>query len=60
MGLKPTISWISRNQKSVALSTIEAKYIATIMASCDAIWLRKLLSALFGHVLDIIVILCDN
>ena len=54
------ISWMSRKQKLVALSTAEAEYIAAIMASCEAFWLRKLFSELFGHVLDTIVILCDN
>ena len=30
------------------------------MASCEAVWLRKLFSELFGHVLDTTVIYCDN
>eukprot|EP00253_Pinus_taeda_P010077 PITA_10077 len=47
-------------QKSVALSTAEAEYIAASMASCEAIWLRKLFSELFGFTLDTTVILCDN
>ena len=55
-----SISWMSRKLKSVALSTAEAEYIAASMAYCEAIWLRKLFSELFGHVLDTIVILCDN
>ena len=55
-----SISWMSRNQKSVALSTAEAEYIAASMACCEAVWLRKLFSELFGHVLDTTVILCDN
>ena len=36
----------------MALSTVEAKYIAASMACCEAV--------LFGHVLDTTVILCDN
>ena len=55
-----SISWMSRKQKSVALSTAEAEYIAASMACCEAIWLRKLFNELFGHVLDTTVILCDN
>ena len=51
---------MSRKQKSVALSTIEFEYIATSMASCEAIWLWKLFSELFGHVLDNTMIFCDN
>lgn len=54
------ISWMSMKQKSVALSTAEAEYIATSMACCEAVWLRKLFSEMFGHVLDTIVILCNN
>ena len=55
-----SISWMSRKQKSVALSTAEAEYIAASMACCEAVWLRKLFSELFQHVLDTTVILCDN
>jgi len=44
----------------VALSTTEAEYIAASMASCEAVWLRKLFSELFGFTLDTTVILCDN
>eukprot|EP00253_Pinus_taeda_P014493 PITA_14493 len=38
----------------------EAEYIASSTASCEVVWLRKLFSELFGHVLDTTVILCDN
>eukprot|EP00253_Pinus_taeda_P028793 PITA_28793 len=48
------------NQKSVALSTAEAEYIAASMASCEAVWLQKLFSELFGFTLDTTMILCDN
>ena len=34
-----SISWMGRKQKSVALSTAEAKYIAAIMACCEDVWL---------------------
>ena len=51
---------MSRKQKSVALSIAEAEYIAASMASCEVVWLRKLFSELFGHVLDTTVIYCYN
>ena len=54
------ISWFSRKQSSVALSTAEAEYIATCSASCEAIWLQKLMSSLFDLEMDTTVILCDN
>ena len=44
----------------MALSITKAKYIAASMACCEVVWLQKLFSELFGHVLDTIVILCDN
>ena len=55
-----SISWMSRKQKSVALSAAEVEYIVASMAYCEVAWLRKLFSELFGHVLDTTVILCDN
>ena len=51
---------MSKKQISVALSTAEAEYIAASMACCEAVWLRKLFSELFKHVLDTTVIYCDN
>ena len=54
------ISWFSRKQSSVSLSTAEAEYIAAFSASCEAIWLQKLMSGLFNLELDTTMILCDN
>ena len=34
-----SISWMSRKQKSVALSTDKAEYIATSMVCCEVVWL---------------------
>jgi hypothetical protein len=39
-----TISRISMKQASIALSTIETEYIATSIASSEAVWLQKLLA----------------
>jgi hypothetical protein len=54
------ISWLSKKQTSVALSSAEAEYMATDLASWEAIWLHKLLTRLFGKELELIVIHCDN
>ena len=54
------MSWFSRKQKSVALSSAKAKYMATSQASCEALWLRKLLVDLFDQELRSMVIYCDN
>jgi hypothetical protein len=36
------ISWQSRKQSNIALSTSKEEYIVACSASCEAIWLRKL------------------
>ena len=54
------ISWFSRKQSCAALSTAEAEYVASCSASCEAVWLRKLLSDLFDLQLDATCIYCDN
>ena len=51
------ISWCSKKQFCVALSTGEVEYVA---ASCEAIWLRKLLFDLNDLQLDATCIYCDN
>jgi hypothetical protein len=54
------VSWFSRTQKSVDLSYAKAEYMATNQASCEAIWLRKLLVGIFGVQMRPTVIYCDN
>ena len=54
------VSWFSRKQKSVALSTAEAEYMEASLASCETLWLRKLLVNIFGQELRPTVIYCDN
>ena len=44
----------------MALSTVEAEYIATSDVGKEAIWLRKLLAGLFGDVRETTVYQCDN
>jgi hypothetical protein len=40
------ISWSSKRQPTVALSTCEAEYMAQTVAAKEAIWLRQLLQEL--------------
>jgi hypothetical protein len=42
--LGSTVSWSTRKQKSVTLSTAEAEYIAMANAAVEGIWLKGLLS----------------
>eukprot|EP00253_Pinus_taeda_P032320 PITA_32320 len=55
-----TVSWYSGKQRSVALSSAEAEYMAASLAACEAIWMRKILVRLFGSYLEPTVIYCDN
>ena len=54
------ISWFSRKKSCVALSIAEAEYVAACLASCEVVWMRKLLSNLFDLQLDGTCIYCDN
>ena len=53
------VSWISKKQSIVALSTTEAEYMAATHASKEAIWLERLCSNM-GLVQGSIRIDCDS
>jgi hypothetical protein len=53
------ISWKSQRQKTVALSSTQAEYMAASSATRELLWLRKLMSELH-HPQDTTVIHCDN
>eukprot|EP00253_Pinus_taeda_P026533 PITA_26533 len=54
------VSWYSRKQRSVALSSAEAEYMAASQVACEAIWMQKILVGLFGQMMDPTVTYCDN
>ena len=55
------ISWQAKSQSVVALSTLEAEYIAASEATREAIWLRRMRNALSDASIDKPVrIGCDN
>ena len=51
------ISWFSKKQSCMGLSTTEVEYVIACSASCEAIWLRKPLSNFFDLQLDATCIL---
>jgi hypothetical protein len=54
------VSWSSKKQPTVALSSTEAEYRGAAIAACEVVWLQKLLSDLGLLVNAPVVIYCDN
>jgi hypothetical protein len=57
---KNLISWQSQKQKVVALSTCEAEYMAASIASCQGIWLARLLGDIRNTTVDGVELKLDN
>ena len=53
------VSWMSKKQSVVALSTTKVEYVAATHASKEAVWLQRLCSSM-GLVQGDIRIYCDN
>ena len=54
------VAWSSKKQPTVALLSTEAEYRGTVFATCEAIWLKRLLKDLQEEVSDSTTIYCDN
>ena len=54
------VSWRSQKQKSVALSTAEAEYMALSSAAQEAIWMMRLIEELEGCLINCMTIMEDN
>lgn len=54
------VAWCSQKQKTVALSSCEAEFMAATSAACQAVWLRGLLGDLTGWAPKEIVLRVDN
>jgi hypothetical protein len=53
------MSWASKKQNSVALSTAEAEYIAAGHCCAQLLWMRQTLRD-YGYKLTKVPLLCDN
>jgi len=53
------VSWVSKLQTFVALSTTEAEYMAATQACKEAIWMKKLIEEL-GHKQEKILLYCNS
>lgn len=54
------ISWSSKKQPIFAFSSVEEEYVAATSATCQVVWLRRMLQALLQPQMEEIVIFCDN
>jgi hypothetical protein len=54
------ISWSSKKQELMMLSTAKAEYITAMHAAKEAIWLRHLIRELFPNSLSPMTLFCDN
>lgn len=53
------VSWVSKLQSVVALSTTEAEYMAATQACKEAIWVRRIMEEL-GHKQEKMYLFCDS
>ncbi|GKE14929.1 retrovirus-related pol polyprotein from transposon TNT 1-94 [Tanacetum coccineum] len=54
------VSWSSKKQATVALSSTEAEYVAATSSACQAVWLRRILCDLSEEQVEATDIFCDN
>lgn len=54
------VSWSSKKQPVVTLSTTEAEFIAAASCACQAVWLRRILENLNHASTGATVMYCDN
>jgi len=54
------VTWASQKQKIVALSSCEAEYVAAAAATCQGIWLSRLIADFQGTKETTVKLLMDN
>ena len=54
------ISWSAKRQEIISLSTTESEYVAATYAAKEALWLRSIISQLFGVSLNLTTLFSDN
>jgi hypothetical protein len=46
------ISWFSKKQAAIALSSVEVENLASLSTSCEVIWIHKLVAKLTNEMLE--------
>jgi Reverse transcriptase (RNA-dependent DNA polymerase) len=54
------VSWSSKWQEIISLSTIESKYIAATHSGKEVLWLHSLISEVFGTLQELTTLFSDN
>ena len=54
------MSWSSKKQPTIALSSTKAEYRGTTVVACEAVWLKRILKDLGVPITDPICIFYDN
>jgi hypothetical protein len=54
------VSWSAKRQEIISLSTMESEYVAAVYTAKEALWLRSLISQLFGINLETTTLFSDN
>ncbi|GJY14422.1 integrase [Tanacetum coccineum] len=54
------VSWCSKNQSVVTLSSTEAKYVAATMTAQECMWLKRLVRDMMGKFEYAVKVRCDN
>ena len=54
------ISWSSKKQPTVTLSSTEVEYRGAAVATCEVVWLKRILKDLGVPIKDLIHLYCDN
>ena len=57
--VKNLVSWFSKKQNSISLSTVEAEYIAAGSSCTQLIWMKKMLED-YGVTQGVLTLYCDN